>query len=133
MSHKHCAFCGEELPVPRPTSWSTVCLAENNTTEPDTVGNRHHAFFVGRTSKQSASTTAIGAHGADAAPTSVEAEQDKIGRLTGGRCFEAVATKVVEAKCPYCGVPLTGMNSNPDDCLQKPSEPAPSEEVFDVY
>lgn len=34
-----------------------------------------------------------------------------------------------QAKCPYCGVPLTGMNSNPDDCLQKPSEPAPSEEV----
>lgn len=21
--------------------------------------------------------------------------------------------------CPHCGVPLTGMNSNPDECLHK--------------
>lgn len=51
MSHKHCVFCGEELPVPRPTSWSSVCTSPINTTQPDTVGNRHHAFFVGHSGK----------------------------------------------------------------------------------
>lgn len=51
MTHKHCVFCGEEVPVPRPTSWSTVCRAENNTGPMDTVGNRHHAVLVGRQDK----------------------------------------------------------------------------------
>jgi hypothetical protein len=49
MSHKHCVFCGDELPSPRPTIWSSVCTSEANTTNPDTVGNRHHAFLTGRT------------------------------------------------------------------------------------
>jgi hypothetical protein len=48
MSHKHCVFCGEEIPVPRPTSFSTVCKAENNIGPIDTVGNRHHAVIIGR-------------------------------------------------------------------------------------
>lgn len=40
--------------MPRPTSWSTVCHARNNTSQPDTVGNRHHAFLVGRNSPNEA-------------------------------------------------------------------------------
>lgn len=48
MTHKHCVFCGEELPIPRPTSFIDICGSPMNTTVPDTAGNRHHAYFMGR-------------------------------------------------------------------------------------
>jgi hypothetical protein len=48
MSHKHCVFCGEEIPCPRPTSFSLICTSALNTTIPDTTGNRYHAVFLGR-------------------------------------------------------------------------------------
>ena len=35
--------------------------------------------------------------------------------------MNAAALQPQEA-CPHCGVPLTGMNSNPDECLHKPQE-----------
>lgn len=47
MSHKHCVFCGEEVPVPRPTNWSLVCESPLNTTAPDITGKRYHAVIVG--------------------------------------------------------------------------------------
>src|SRR5258708_6106084 len=58
MSHKHCIFCGEEIPVPRPTSWSSVCESPSNTMTPDTVGKRYHAFMISRDYKNFQAGTA---------------------------------------------------------------------------
>ena len=58
MSHKHCIFCGEEIPVPRPTSWSSVCESPSNTMTPDTVGKRYHAFMISRDYKNFQARTA---------------------------------------------------------------------------
>lgn len=52
MSHKHCVFCGEEVPVPRPTNWSLVCESPLNNTIPDTVGKRYHAVIVGTAKRE---------------------------------------------------------------------------------
>jgi hypothetical protein len=35
----------------------------------------------------------------------------------------------VPAQCPHCGIPLSGMNSNPDECLHKPTAAQPIPEV----
>lgn len=48
MSHKHCVFCGEEVPCPRPTSFSLVCDSPLNNTAPDTFGKKYHAVIIGR-------------------------------------------------------------------------------------
>jgi len=52
MSHKHCIFCGEEVPVPRPTNWSLECDSPLNNISPDTAGRRYHAVIVGSAKRE---------------------------------------------------------------------------------
>lgn len=55
-THKHCIFCGEEVPVPRPTNWNLACDSPLNTMTPDTVGKRYHAVIVGSAKNETPAT-----------------------------------------------------------------------------
>jgi hypothetical protein len=51
-SHKHCIFCGIEVPVPRPTTFSLICYSPLNGTTPDSCGHKYHAVIVGRANRE---------------------------------------------------------------------------------